>query len=84
MENKVTFSYSDLPQGSNTLSILQAIESFLQHGKSVFYDFLHLSVQEVLSAYYIATWLSEDEQVSQFQQLFNLLLCFNFMLPSPS
>ena len=71
MENKVTFSSSDLPQGSNTLSLLQAIESFLQSGKSVFYNFLHLSIQEVLSAYYIATWLSDSEQVSQFQQLFN-------------
>jgi hypothetical protein len=71
MENKVTFSSSDLPQGSNTLSLLQAIESFLQSGKSVFYNFLHLSIQEVLSAYYITTWLSDSEQVSQFQQLFD-------------
>ena len=71
MENKVTFSSSDLPQGSNTLSLLQAIESFLQSGKSVFYNFLHLSVQEVLSAYYITSKLSDSEQVSQFQQLFN-------------
>ena len=71
MENKMTFSSSDLPQGSNTLSLLQAIESFLQSGKSVFYNFLHLSIQEVLSAYYIATYLSDSEQVSQFQQLFN-------------
>ena len=71
MENKVTFSSSDLPQGSNTLSLLQAIESFLQRGKSVFYNFLHLSIQEVLSAYYITTKLSDSEQVSQFQQLFN-------------
>ena len=71
MENKVTFSSSDLPQGSNTLSLLQAIESFLQSGKSVFYNFLHLSVQEVLSAYYITTKFSDSEQVSQFQQLFN-------------
>ena len=71
MENKVTFSSSDLPQGSNTLSLLQAIESFLQSGKSLFYNFLHLSIQEVLSAYYIATKLSDSKQVSQFQQLFD-------------
>ena len=71
MKNKVTFSSSDLPQGSNTLSLLQAIESFLQSGKSVFYNFLHLSVQEVLSAYYIIIKLSHSEQISQFQQLFN-------------
>ena len=71
MENKVTFSSSDLPQGSNTLSLLQAIESFLQSEKSLFYNFLHLSIQEVLSAYYMTTRLSDSEQVSQFQQLFN-------------
>ena len=71
MENKVTFSSSDLPQGSNTLSLLQVVESFLQSGKSVFYNFLHLSIQEVLSAYYLATWLSDSKQVSRFQQLFN-------------
>ena len=70
METKVTFSSSDLPQGSNTLSLLQAIESFLQSGKSVFYNFLHLSIQEVLSAYYITTKLSDRERVSQFQRLF--------------
>lgn len=67
----MTFTSSDFPQGSNTLSLLQAVESFLQSGKSVFYNFLHLSIQEVLSAYYIATCLSDSEQVSQFQQLFN-------------
>ena len=71
MENKVTFSSCDLPQGSNTLSLLQAIESSLKSGKSMFYNFLYLSVQEVLSAFYIATKLSDSEQVSQFQQLFN-------------
>ena len=70
MENKVTFSSSDLHQGFNTLSLLQVTESFLQSGKSVFYNFLHLSIQEVLSAYYIATTLSENEQVSQFLNLF--------------
>ena len=71
MRNKVTFSSIDLPQGSSTLSLLQAIESFLQGGRSVFYNFLHLSIQEVLSGYYIATQLSESDQVSQFQQLFD-------------
>ena len=71
MENKVTFSSSDLPQGSSTLSLLQAIESFLQSGKSVFYNFHHLSFQELLAGYYIATNLSDSEQISQFHQLFH-------------
>ena len=71
MENKVTFSSSDLPHESNTLSLLQAIESFLQSGKSVFYNFIHLSFQELLAGYYIATSLSNREQVSQFRKLFH-------------
>ena len=71
MENKLTFSSSDLPQGSNTLSLLQAIESFLQSGKSVFYNFHHLSFQELLAGYYMETSLSDSEQVSQFHQLFH-------------
>jgi hypothetical protein len=70
MDNKMTFSSNDLPQGSNTLSLLQAIESFLESGKSVFYNFLHLSIQEILTGYHI-TFLSDSQQVSQFQKLFN-------------
>ena len=71
MRNKVTFSSSEFPAGSSTLSLLQGIESFLEGGKSVFYNFLHLIIQEIMSAYHIATQLSDSEQVSQFQQLFN-------------
>ena len=71
MRNKVTFSSSEFPEGSSTLSLLQGIESFLEGGKSVFYNFLHLIIQEIMSAYHIATQLSDSEQVSQFQQLFN-------------
>ena len=71
IENRMTFSSRYLPEGSNTLSLLQVTESFLQNRKSVYYTFLHLSIQEILSAYYIATWLSEDEQVTLFQRLFN-------------
>ena len=71
IENRMTFSSKRLPEGSNTLSLLQAAESFLQNKKSVYYTFFHLSVQELLSAYYMATWLPEDEQVSRFQRLFN-------------
>ena len=71
MENKIAFSSDDLPQGYDTLGLLQATKSFLECGTSVFYTFLHLPIQEVLSAFYIATWLSDSEQVSQLQQLFD-------------
>ena len=71
MQNKVTFSSSEFPEGSSTLSLLQGIDSFLEGGKSMFYNFLHLIVQEIMSAYHIATQLSDSEQVSQFQELFD-------------
>ena len=71
MQNKVTFSSSEFPEGSSTLSLLQGIEIFLDGGKSVFYNFIHLIIQEIMSAYHIATQLSDSEQVSHFQQLFN-------------
>ena len=71
MENKIAFSSDDFPQGYNTLGLLQATKSFRKSGMSMFYTFPHLSIQEVLSAYYIAMWLSDSEQVSWFQQLFD-------------
>ena len=83
MQNKVTFSSSEFPEGSSTLSLLQGIESFLEGGKSVFYNFLHLIIQEIMSAYHIATQLSDSEQVSQFQELFNqprFAAVFQFLL----
>ena len=70
-QHKVTFSPSDLPQGSNTLGLLHQIDSFLEGGESLFYRFLHHSLLEVLAAMHIATCLSDSEQASQFQQLFD-------------
>ena len=68
MNNKVIFSSNDLPRGSNTLGLLQAVE---QNGVSVYYYFSHLSLQNLLAGYYIATSLPDNEQVSQFKQFFN-------------
>ena len=71
MQHKVTFSPSDLPEGSSTLGLLHQIDSFLEGGKSMFYRFFHHSLLEVLAAMHIATCLSDSEQASQFQQLFD-------------
>ena len=71
MQHKVTFSPSDLPQGYSTPGLLHQIDSFLEGGKSVFYCFFHHSLLEVLAAMHIATCLSDSEQASQFQQLFD-------------
>ena len=71
VQKKVTFSSSELPQGSNTLGLLREIKSFLEGGESVFYIFLHHPLQELLAAVHIATSLPDNEQVSLFQQLFH-------------
>ena len=62
--------FSDLPSNVNTLGLLQGVESFVKQG-TVSYNFLHLSIQEVLAGFYIATRLPDDEQVSKFNELFD-------------
>ena len=71
MQHKVTFSPNDFPQGSSTLGLLHKMDSFLEGGKSAFYRFFHHSLLEVLAAMHMATCLSDVEQASQFQQLFD-------------
>ena len=68
MEDEVTF---DLGSGFNTLGLLQGVESFAVCGRSYSYSFLHLSIQELLAAIYIATKIEEDEQMEQFRKLFD-------------
>ena len=70
MQNKITFHSSDIPQELSTLSLLQGVESFLQCGKSVYYNFLHLSIQELLAAYFIGKFLDFNDQSQEFQRLF--------------
>ena len=74
MENKATFSAMDLkvlklPQKLGTLGLLQGVESFKALKSSVTYNFLHLSVQELLASLYISR-LPEREQVKIFKKLF--------------
>ena len=67
MEDKVVF---DLGSNFNTLGLLQGVESFAFHQMSHSYNFLHLSIQELLAAIYMATKLDEEEQAKQFKKLF--------------
>ena len=67
MNNQITFS--SLPDDIDFLSLLQGVESFIQKVKS--YNFLHLSIQEVLAAFYMAKWLEESDQVAKFKELFH-------------
>ena len=74
MSNKLTFSSSDLvvdpnnPE-SSTLDLLQGVESLVSIGRSLYYNFLHLTVQELLAAYHIAKHMNRHEQVSKFHEL---------------
>ena len=68
-DTKVIFS--KLHDDVNTLGLLQGAESLVSVGTEVFYNFLHLSIQEILAGFYIATQLPDDEQVSTFDELFN-------------
>ena len=68
MDDRVIFS---LPSSVNTLCLLQEVESFVRQRKTVFYNFLHLSIQEILAGFYMATQLQGNEQVSKFSELFD-------------
>ena len=54
----------------NTLGLLQGVESLIDAGTSHSYNFLHLSIQELLAAVHMATRLEPNEQTRQFEQLF--------------
>ena len=74
-DNKVTFSSSDIEAlGSSEeiceLGLLQAVPSIVSHGRSVYHNFLHLSVQEMLAAVYISR-MPASEQISTFDSMFN-------------
>ena len=76
MENKVTFSEDDLksfnlPRDISTLSLIQGVESFMATYKLRSYNFLHLSVQELLTSYHISK-LTPEEQVKIYKELFGL------------
>ena len=63
--------FTSLPADVNTLSLLQGVESFIGREKAVSHNFIHLSIQELLAAWYIATQLPASEQVSKFNKLFH-------------
>ena len=70
MKDKVIF-YSDEPSFA-TLDLLQKVESFDRYGgMSYSYNFLHLSIQELLAAIHIANKLNNDDLLAKFKELYN-------------
>ena len=74
MENKATFSEEDLqslnlPTELNTLSLMQGVTSFAVTEESKLYNFLHLSTQELLAAFYISR-MPPKQQLEIFNELF--------------
>ena len=74
MKNKITFSAGELEllrlsQELATLGLIQGVESLAPFKKSVSFNFLHLSVQELLAAFHISK-LPQSEQVQVFNTLF--------------
>ena len=68
VEDKVTFDVT-FDSCFNTLGLLQGVESFAGYGISHSYNFLHLSIQELLAAFHIATQFKPSKQTSQFKKL---------------
>ena len=74
MQNKIIFYSKDLlfssvPIKPSSLGLLQAVEGLTITCKSLSYNFLHLSVQELLAAYNISL-MDPSEQVRVFERLF--------------
>ena len=75
MQDKIVFYMKDLqsshvPINLSSLGLLQAVEGLTLYSKSLSYNFLHLSVQELLTAYNISL-MGSSEQVKVFKVLFN-------------
>ena len=74
VKNKIVFSQDDfvavgIPTSVPLLGLLQAVESLVSAGKRVSFNFIHLSIQELLAAFSISRLLS-SKQISVFQELF--------------
>ena len=69
----IIFDENDLEPNFKSLGLLHGEESSAEYAKSRSYHFLHLSIQEVLAAKFMATKLRHKEQntVKEFEKLFD-------------
>ena len=76
MQNKVVFMQEELPsilptpaqEDLPTMGVLQRVQWFSISSKTMSYNFVHLSIQELLAAYCISK-MKQSEQVRVFQTL---------------
>ena len=76
MQNKVVFMQEEIPsilptpaqEDLPTMGVLQRVQWFSISSKTMSYNFIHLSIQELLAAYCISK-MKESEQVRVFQTL---------------
>ena len=74
-DNKITFSSRDMEALGFSdeiceLGLLQAAPSIVSYGRSVYHNFLHLSIQEMLAAIHVSR-MPASEQISTFDSMFN-------------
>ena len=67
MQDKVVFHQKDLcefelPANPPSLGLLQAVQGLALNSKYLSYNFLHLSVQELLAAYHISHMKSNEHR----------------------
>ena len=69
--NKVCPEICDTPGATDGYSLLQAVKHYPQKGAgtTITYNFLHLTMQEYLAAYYVST-LPENQQLGLLQKTF--------------
>lgn len=66
-EDRSTFS--NFKPSFNTLGLVQGVESIVKHGTVVSYNFVHLTIQDFLAAYHIATQFSDDQHPDKLIEL---------------
>ena len=72
--NQLVFTYEEIeaacpdvisiPEAINGFGLLQAVQHYGLTGKTITFNFLHLTIQEYLAAYYIIAYLQPDEELN--------------------
>ena len=78
--NQLVFTYDEIkaacpdvvatPEAINGFGLLQAVQHFGLTGKTMTFNFLHLTIQEYLAAHYIITDLQPDEEFCLLREQF--------------